>query len=90
MMAWRPGPQPSGSGSGEYDERDPWTQRFISKTDDGELSLDVNVRERSIPSRSSGEERFMARRCVPRAYLLEKIASLLCRRLWGVPSCMYT
>lgn len=42
-MAWRSGSQPPGSGSGEYDERDPWTQRFISKTDDGELSLDVNV-----------------------------------------------
>lgn len=44
-MAWRPGPQPSpGLGSLEYDERDPWTQRFISKTEeDGELFVDVNV-----------------------------------------------
>ncbi|CAN0263621.1 unnamed protein product [Pylaiella littoralis] len=44
-MAWRPGPQHSpGLGSPEYDERDPWIQRFISKTDDdGELFLDVNA-----------------------------------------------
>lgn len=43
-MAWRPGPRFSlGLSSSDYDERDPWIQRFISKTDDGELSLDVNV-----------------------------------------------
>lgn len=45
MLAWRKGPQLSpGSTFHDYDERDPWTQRFISKTDDGELSLDVDVR----------------------------------------------
>ncbi|CAM9270645.1 unnamed protein product [Ectocarpus fasciculatus] len=43
-MAWRPGPRSSlGLDSSDYDERDPWIQRFISKTDDGELSLDVNA-----------------------------------------------
>ncbi|CAN0263920.1 unnamed protein product [Ectocarpus sp. 12 AP-2014] len=43
-MAWRPGPRSSlGLGASDYDERDPWVQRFISKTDDGELSLDVNA-----------------------------------------------
>lgn len=36
-----------GLGSSDYDERDPWIQRFISKTDDGELSLDVNVSSES-------------------------------------------
>ncbi|CAB1113870.1 unnamed protein product [Ectocarpus sp. CCAP 1310/34] len=46
-MAWRPGPRSSlGLGASDYDERDPWIQRFISKTDDGELSLDVNVSSR--------------------------------------------
>lgn len=45
LMAWRPGPPPSpGLPTSDYDQRDPWTQRFISKTDGGELSLDVNVR----------------------------------------------
>lgn len=44
-MAWRPGPPFSqGLARPDYDERDTWTQRFLSKTEDGQLSLDVNVR----------------------------------------------
>lgn len=44
-MAWRSGPPPSSElGCFDYDEKDPWTQRFICQTDDGGLSLDVNVR----------------------------------------------
>ncbi|CAM9615424.1 unnamed protein product, partial [Hapterophycus canaliculatus] len=43
-MFWQPGPQPSSPlNSPDFDERDLWTQRFITKTDDGELSLDVNA-----------------------------------------------
>lgn len=43
-MSWRPGPQLSSRlSSPDFDERDLWTQRFITKTDDGELSLDVKV-----------------------------------------------
>lgn len=51
-MTWRPGPAISGGACfPDYDETDPWTQRFISKADDGKLSLDVQVKTRH--SRSS-------------------------------------
>lgn len=79
-MAWRPGPQPSGSGSCEYDERDPWTQRFISKTDDGEISLDVNVSLMNPSETTRGRESFLPHlcRCVPRACRHEKLTTVLC------------
>lgn len=43
-MAWRPGPALSQSlDLPGYDEKDPWTQRFISKAENGDLGLNVHV-----------------------------------------------
>lgn len=43
-MVWRPGPAIDEDITfSDHDERDPWIKRFISRTDDGQLSLDVEV-----------------------------------------------
>lgn len=50
-MAWRPGPAIGRDiNFNDHDERDPWIKRFISRTEDGELSLDVEV---NMPLRTS-------------------------------------
>lgn len=44
-MAWSPGPALSRSlDFPNYDERDPWTKRFLSEAENGELALNENVR----------------------------------------------
>lgn len=50
MMTWRPVPPGAhdnnsvASTTQDYDDKDPWIHRFISKADDGEMRFDVKVK----------------------------------------------